>query len=661
MFNEKYIMDKIVRELNLIKFNINSFSKLNIYDLNIYSENFFCKLLNIVFDLDLINLNIVDMNMPAIDLGDIEKKICYQITSTNDSSKINNTIEKFEKYELYENYEKLYILILSDKKDYNSNFKSNGKYTFENKNILDINDLIKIISSKDEEKKSRVYELINQSIIKVLSSNPNQLENKPDIDINNILLDKKEIAINKYDLSPEKINCLILKLNGHNFNNLIDRNYYISEDNIKTIYNCSLFFQSFDDNDFSNLSRYIKIYPTQIKYAIGMFVFFYERPYSRGINEIDSYLYENILRILNNLIIILESEINISYSSGSGNFEENLLNNSLIVSISKNDNNDNKIIFLEKNKDKNIGHKFSLGGISEKVMNIKKFKFFNENYIMANSGKNIYLWNINKSNSNPLLINEDKYLISDYEHYEINNSLFVVVVTNCNTIIVWKIIDHIIITHSIIKLETSGYIFFNVNGKNKVINNDVYSKQIYKYDIDKKIIEKYFEIPSSYFNINNMAIHPIKNQIAFSYSIPDTEDIDERKITTFEFENVAVYDIDNKAEIFKATEKNHFIIKLSYIEKEGEVYLIIYDRDGAGNDYQPLVKVWKQTRENRFLVDYVYDSYPKEKNFILYCMMFNDNNVYFYTFEEKLIVKVTNLKENTFYKLSEDYYVNDIL
>lgn len=661
MFNEKYIMDEIVRELNLIKFNINSFSKLNIYDLNIYSENFFCKLLNIVFDLDLINLNIVDMNMPAIDLGDIEKKICYQITSTNDSSKINNTIEKFEKYELYENYEKLYILILSDKKDYNSNFKSNGKYTFENKNILDINDLIKIISSKDEEKKSRVYELINQSIIKVLSSNPNQLENKPDIDINNILLDKKEIAINKYDLSPEKINYLILKLNEHNYNNLIDRNYYISEDNIKTIYNCSLFFQSFDDNDFSNLSRYIKIYPTQIKYAIGMFVFFYERPYSRGINEIDSYLYENILRILNNLIIILESEINISYSSGSGNFEENLLNNSLIVSISKNDNNDNKIIFLEKNKDKNIGHKFSLGGISEKVMNIKKFKFFNENYIMANSGKNIYLWNINKSNSNPLLINEDKYVISDYEHYEINNSLFIIAITKCNIIIVWKIIDHIIITYSIIKLETSGYIFFNVNGKNKVINNDVYSKQIYKYDIDKKIIEKYFEIPSSYFNINNMAIHPIKNQIAFAYSIPDTEDIFERETRTFEFENVAVYDIDNKAEIFKATEKNHFIIKLSYIEKEGEVYLIIYDRDGAGNDYQPLVKVWKQTSENKFLVDYVYDSYPKEKNLILYCMRFNDNNVYFYTFEEKLIVKVTNLKENSFYKLNKDYYVNDIL
>lgn len=661
MFNEKYIMDEIVRELNLIKFNINSFSKLNIYDLNIYSENFFCKLLNIVLDLELINLNIVDMNIPAIDLGDIKKKICYQITSTNDSSKINNTIKKFEKYELYEKYDKLYILILSDKKDYYSNFSSNGKYTFENKNILDINDLIRIINSKDKEKKLIVYELINQSILKILSSNSNQLENKPDIDINNILLDKKEIAINKYDLTLDKIHDLILKLNGHNYNNLIDRNYYISEDYIKTIYYCSLFFQSFDDNDFFNLSRYIKIYPTKIKYAIGMFVFFYERHYSRGINEIDSYLYENILRILNNIIIILESEINISYSSGSGNFEETLLNNSLIVSISKNDKNDNKIIFLEKNKDMNLGYKFSLGGISEKVMNIKKFKFFNENYIMANSGKNIYLWNINKSNSNPLLINEDKYIISDYDYYEINNSLFVVAVTNSNTIIVWKIIDHIIITYSILKLETSGYIFFNVNGKNKVINNDIYSKQIYKYDIDKKIIEKYFEIPSSYFNIINMAMHPIKNQIAFSYSIPDTEDIFKRQFSTFEFENVAVYDMDNKVEIFNNIEKNHFIAKLSYIEKEGKFYLIIYDRDGAGNNYQPLVKVWKQTRDNRFIIDYVYDSYPKEKNLILDCMRFNDENVYFYIFEEKQIFKVTNLKENPFYKLNKDYYVNDIL
>jgi hypothetical protein len=96
MYERKDIIEEIMYDLNLIKLNIKSFSKLSLYDINIYSEDFFCKLLNIINDFNLKNLNIKDKNIVAIDLADLEESICYQVTSDNESSKIKYTIQKFE-------------------------------------------------------------------------------------------------------------------------------------------------------------------------------------------------------------------------------------------------------------------------------------------------------------------------------------------------------------------------------------------------------------------------------------------------------------------------------------------------------------------------------------------------------------------------------------
>jgi len=99
MYKEQKYIEDITTSLSFIIANIERFNNLNLYDLNIHSEDFFCKLLNIIYDLNLKNLNLKDKNTPSIDLGDNDKKICYQITSTNDSTKIKETIIKFEKYQ----------------------------------------------------------------------------------------------------------------------------------------------------------------------------------------------------------------------------------------------------------------------------------------------------------------------------------------------------------------------------------------------------------------------------------------------------------------------------------------------------------------------------------------------------------------------------------
>ncbi|MBE9217456.1 SMEK domain-containing protein [Dolichospermum flos-aquae LEGE 04289] len=47
------------------------------------AEYFVAKLLNTIYDYNLINLNSKNRSCPAIDLGDYNKKVCFQVTSTS--------------------------------------------------------------------------------------------------------------------------------------------------------------------------------------------------------------------------------------------------------------------------------------------------------------------------------------------------------------------------------------------------------------------------------------------------------------------------------------------------------------------------------------------------------------------------------------------------
>jgi len=191
---QKYIED-IVRNLSFITTTIKRFNKLNLYDLNIHSEDFFCSLLNIVYNLNLTNLNIKDKNTPSIDLGDIDKKICYQITSTNDSSKIKKTISKFEKYNLYNNFNELFILLLKNKKNYTTTFVINGKYKFSNQNIMDIDDLILKIKSKSIHEIEQISQFIKENLI-FLQFNPSITTHTPDLNYLNFWF--KEACIDNF-------------------------------------------------------------------------------------------------------------------------------------------------------------------------------------------------------------------------------------------------------------------------------------------------------------------------------------------------------------------------------------------------------------------------------------------------------------------------------
>ena len=162
--------EKILMNLSILRYIFKSNTKRGLYDLNKKSESFFCQLLNNVYDYNLQHLEQYQTNYPAIDLGDIAKKVAIQVTATNSSTKIKSTIKKFVEHNLHKKYDRLIILIITDKKSYTANFSS--ALEFDPKaDIFDIDDILTKVESLDLAKLEAICEFVTNEIGKVLFVN----------------------------------------------------------------------------------------------------------------------------------------------------------------------------------------------------------------------------------------------------------------------------------------------------------------------------------------------------------------------------------------------------------------------------------------------------------------------------------------------------------
>lgn len=161
---------------NLISNIIDYFSRLEssvkisnsngLTDINSYSEDFFCKLLNCVFNLQLVNLNTLKLNFPSVDLGDINNKISIQVTSETTSKKIKETIKKFDEHSLSTKFDNLKFLIISSKKP-SSKSKIIGPkdISFDIKNdIICLSDLVSLIRPLGPEKIREIVEILGNEL-----------------------------------------------------------------------------------------------------------------------------------------------------------------------------------------------------------------------------------------------------------------------------------------------------------------------------------------------------------------------------------------------------------------------------------------------------------------------------------------------------------------
>ncbi len=168
MITRGLIIGKIVDDIAGLKYQIQTRNKLKLYDLTKVSEDFCREVLNIVYNLDLINLNNERVNEPGIDLGDRRSKIAYQITSTKYSPKIKATLEAITD-EQKNDYETFLVFIVGEKAtSYTIDETLLNEFSFKiDQHIVDLDDLLKDIMVADIAILDSLYSLFQKEFRQV--------------------------------------------------------------------------------------------------------------------------------------------------------------------------------------------------------------------------------------------------------------------------------------------------------------------------------------------------------------------------------------------------------------------------------------------------------------------------------------------------------------
>ncbi|QXA94182.1 Uncharacterised protein [Citrobacter braakii] len=167
MITRGYFIGQIIDELTSITDKIKNRAKLGLTDIHIHLEDFYKDILNITLDLNLKNLNQERINSPGLDLGDMAKKIAFQITGDKTSAKVNETLEKASSYTT--SYKKIRILTLQNKQSsYTIDEELSKSFEFTKEDIWDVNDVLNKVMHLDIDKLQKLSELISKEVARVI-------------------------------------------------------------------------------------------------------------------------------------------------------------------------------------------------------------------------------------------------------------------------------------------------------------------------------------------------------------------------------------------------------------------------------------------------------------------------------------------------------------
>ena len=160
------MLDQIQDSLAILKNRIKISTVLGRTDMNKAAEDFYCGLLNIILGgFHLKNLNLLQMDFPAIDLADEEHRLCVQVTSTNDKKKIESTLQKFFENGLQHRFDRLIVLIIGDKKDYRKAFAVESGFDFDRgRDIWDTARLVQEINKLDDTAFGEVHAYLRSAL-----------------------------------------------------------------------------------------------------------------------------------------------------------------------------------------------------------------------------------------------------------------------------------------------------------------------------------------------------------------------------------------------------------------------------------------------------------------------------------------------------------------
>ena len=132
----------------------------NLQDSAVHSEYFYRDLLNIVFSLHLKNANQLDPNMKGYDLVDREAGICFQVSKSATSEKVNSTLKKISEISS-ERYRIRFMFLVQKAPNFRANFKPYENVIFDPaKDILDVESVLRFIIDLDIQRLEQVYKIV---------------------------------------------------------------------------------------------------------------------------------------------------------------------------------------------------------------------------------------------------------------------------------------------------------------------------------------------------------------------------------------------------------------------------------------------------------------------------------------------------------------------
>lgn len=158
-----HYIGKIVDDLSVLKYQVETRNKMGYTDLSKFCEGFFRQLLNKLYGVNLKDLNADRTNNPGLDLGDETIKKAYQITATKTSKKIIDTLEVLSADQL-KTYENIKVLIIGMKQgsySVDTTLLQRTGFIIE-RDIIDLDDILRDIVVLDDEILSDVFELFKR-------------------------------------------------------------------------------------------------------------------------------------------------------------------------------------------------------------------------------------------------------------------------------------------------------------------------------------------------------------------------------------------------------------------------------------------------------------------------------------------------------------------
>jgi hypothetical protein len=165
LMNRSTYFNYIEEKLQILAYRISQRGKINILDLNIYSETFFADLLNILFNLELVNLNVFKQNVEGIDLVDHRNKTIAQVSATCTKQKVENSLSK-KIFKEFAGYRFKFISIAKDATKLKSESFANphGALFSPSDDIIDVGTILNIVLNMSIDNQKALYEFVKKEL-----------------------------------------------------------------------------------------------------------------------------------------------------------------------------------------------------------------------------------------------------------------------------------------------------------------------------------------------------------------------------------------------------------------------------------------------------------------------------------------------------------------